>query len=105
MVATTNTYTIHHDRLIPSGIDDQFEILHRTGCEIACTTRGAAGGGLIAGAIGPLIGAYIPTPLPEDAVQRFNEICRIQAPYVDHFLIETVSSTEQFRATLADVSD
>ncbi|MEM6624718.1 MAG: homocysteine S-methyltransferase family protein [Pseudomonadota bacterium] len=101
MVATTNTYAIHHDRLIPAGIDDQFEALHRIGCEIACAARDAAGGGQIAGAIGPLIGSYITTPLPEDAIERFDEICRIQAPYVDHFLIETVSSVEQVRATLA----
>ncbi|MEO1472707.1 MAG: homocysteine S-methyltransferase family protein [Pseudomonadota bacterium] len=104
MVATTNTYAIHHDRLIPAGIDHQFETLHRTGCEIACAARDAAGGGMIAGAIGPLIGSYITTPLPEDAIARFDEICRIQAPYVDLFLVETVSSIEQVRATLAGVT-
>lgn len=101
MVATTNSYAIHHDRLIPAGIDDQFETLHRTACEIACASRDAAGGGRIAGAIGPLIGSYHTEPLPEDAVERFAEICRIQAPFVDVFLIETVSAIDHVRATLA----
>lgn len=103
-VATTNTYAIHHDRLIPAGLDDQFEPLHRAACEIACASRDAAGGGRVAGAIGPLIGSYQTGPLPQDAVERFAEICRIQAPYVDNFLIETVSALDQIRATLEGVS-
>ena len=100
-VATTNSYAIHHDRLIPAGLDDQFEPLHRAACEIACASRDAAGVGRVAGAIGPLIGSYQTGPLPSDAVDRFAEVCRIQAPYVDHFLIETVSALDHVRATLA----
>lgn len=104
MVATTNSYAIHHDRLIAAGLDDQFEPLHRAACEIACASRDAAGGGRVAGAIGPLIGSYQTGPLPPDAVERFAEVCRIQAPYVDHFLIETVSALDHVRATLAGAS-
>lgn len=103
VVATTNTYAIHHDRLIPAGMDDQFESLHRTACEIACASRDAAGGGRIAGAIGPLIGSYQIGALPEDAADRFAEVCGIQAPYVDHFLIETVSALAHARAALEGV--
>lgn len=33
--------------------------------------------------------------MPDDAVARFDEICRIQAPFVDLFLIETASSIAQ----------
>ena len=101
MVATTNTYAVHHDRLIPAGLDAQFEPLHRKACEIACASRDAAGGGRIAGAIGPLIGSYQTGPAPLDAVERIAEICRIQAPYVDHFLIETVSALDHVRVALA----
>lgn len=103
-VATTNTYPIHHDRLIPAGIDDRFETLHRTACSIARESRDAAGGGRVAGAIGPLFGSYRNWKLPEDAVERFAEICRIQAPLVDLFLIETAASIEQIRATIAGVT-
>ncbi|MEM9813881.1 MAG: homocysteine S-methyltransferase family protein [Pseudomonadota bacterium] len=104
MVATTNTYAIHHDRLIRFGIDDQFETLHRTACEIACAARDAAGRGRVAGAIGPLIGSYRTEPLPEDAAERFAEVCRVQAPFVDLFIIETVSALDHVRATLAGAS-
>lgn len=104
MVATTNSYAIHHDRLIPAGLDDQFESLHRAACEIACASRDAAGGGRVAGAIGPLIGSYQTGTLPKDAVKRFAEVCRIQAAYVDHFLIETVSAFDHVRATLEGAS-
>jgi S-methylmethionine-dependent homocysteine/selenocysteine methylase len=100
MVATTNSYAIHRDRLITAGLNDQFENLHRTACEIACASRDAAGRGSVAGAIGPLIGSYQTGPLPHDAVELFAEVCRIQAPYVDHFLIETVSALDHVRATL-----
>ena len=101
VVATTNSYAIHHDRLIPAGMDHHFEALHRAACEIACASRDAAGGGRVAGAIGPLNGSYRTGPLPDDAVERFAEVCRIQAPLVDLFVIETVSTMEQVRATLA----
>ncbi len=59
-----------------------------------------AGGVRVAGAIGPLIGSYQTGPLPQEAVERFSEICRIQAPYVDHFLLETVSALDHVRAAL-----
>lgn len=104
MVATTNTYAIHHDRLINAGLDGEFERLHRTACEIARASRDAAGRGSVAGAIGPLVGSYQTGPLPQDAEERFAEICRIQAPLVDHFLIETVSALDHVRATLAGVT-
>lgn len=100
MVATTNSYAIHRDRLITAGLNEQFENLHRIACEIACESRDAIGRGSIAGAIGPLIGSYQTGPLPHDAVERFAEVCRIQAPYVDHFLIETVSALDHVSATL-----
>lgn len=104
MVATTNSYAIHHDRLIAAGLDGQFELLHRAACEIACASRDAAGGGRVAGAIGPLIGSYQTARLPQDAVEKFAEVCRIQARYVDCFLIETVSALDHVRATLAGAS-
>lgn len=99
-VATANTYTLHHDRLSPVGMDDQFKSLHRTACQIACASRDAAGGGRVAGSLGPLTGSYMNAPLPEDAVARFDEICRLQAPLVDLFLIETASAIAQLRAAV-----
>ncbi|WP_424967175.1 homocysteine S-methyltransferase family protein [Dinoroseobacter sp. S375] len=99
-VATANTYSIHHDRLRPAGLDAQFDSLHRTACTLAAEARDAAGGGRVAGALGPLNGSYQTDRLPENAIDRFEEICRIQAPLVDLFLIETAASIAQIRATL-----
>jgi homocysteine S-methyltransferase len=101
VVATANTYAVHRDRLIRAGIEDRFESLHRTACQIACEARDAAGGGRVAGSVGPLVGSYRTDPLREDAVDRFAEVCSIQAPLVDLFLIETVSAIDQLRAALA----
>lgn len=81
-------------------MDDQFKSLHRTACQIACASRDAAGGGRVAGSLGPLTGSYMNAPLPEDAVARFDEICRLQAPLVDLFLIETASAIAQLRAAV-----
>jgi len=100
MVATTNSYAIQRERLRPAGLDDRFEALHHAACEIACRARDAAGSGRVAGAIGPLTGSYRTGPLPEDATDRFAEICRIQAAYVDLFLIETVCSISHVRSAL-----
>jgi homocysteine S-methyltransferase len=99
-VVTTNTYSIHHDRLIPAGQDHRFDALHRQACEIAVAARDAAGGGQVAGSLGPLGWSYITDAPPEDAIDRFEEICRLQAPYVDLFLIETASSLAQLRVAL-----
>ena len=101
MVATANTYAVHRDRLAEAGLEDRFEELHGTACRIACAARDAAGGGRVAGAIGPLGGSYRADPLPGDAEARFAEICRLQAPFVDLFLLETVSALDQMHAALA----
>ena len=49
-------------------------------------------------------GSYRTEPLPKDAIDRFDEIARLQAPLVDLFLIETASAIEQIRAALAGVT-
>jgi S-methylmethionine-dependent homocysteine/selenocysteine methylase len=51
-----------------------------------------------------LIGSYQTGPLPKDAVERFAEVCRIQAAYVDHFLIKTISASDHVHATLEGAS-
>lgn len=101
-IATTNSYAIHHDRLIEAGIDDQFEALHHRACQIAVAARDAHGSGRIAGSLGPLGWSYMPelTWPVEEAAVLFAEIARIQAPYVDLLLIETMSSLEQARGAV-----
>lgn len=102
-VATVNSYAIHRDRLGPEGIEDRFEELHQLACEIACRSRDAFGSGIVAGSLGPLGWSYSHDGAPpaERATELYDEICRIQADFVDVFLIETIASIEQARAAMA----
>ncbi len=99
-IATVNSYAIHRDRLAPQGIEDQFEDLHLTACAIARSARDAHGSGRIAGSLGPMGWSYTTDTPGPDAAAGFAEICRLQAPHVDMFLIETASSLAQARVAL-----
>lgn len=101
-VATTNTYAIHHDRLRRAGIDDRFGALHAQALSEARAARDVAGGGRIAGAIGPLVASYRPETHPpyEEAVASYSEIASILGPEVDVILCETVASLAHARAVL-----
>lgn len=101
-VATTNTYAIHRDRLTGTPLEDHFETLHARAIAEAETARAKAGGGRLAGAIGPLGFSYRPDkhPLHEDAVMLYAEVARLWAERVDVILCETVASLAHARAIL-----
>ena len=101
-VATTNTYAIHHDRLIKDGLDDQFTTLHHSALAEAKAARAAHGTGRIAGSIGPLVASYRPDTHPPhaEAVTKYAEVARILAPEVDLILCETVASLAHASAVL-----
>ncbi len=98
-VATTNTYAIHHDRLLEAGLDDRFGELHIAACELAARARDAHGSGQVAGSLGPLGWSYRPdlAPPAEQAAELYAEIARIHADLVDFFLCETMCSVDQAR--------
>ena len=101
-VATTNTYCIHHDRLLKADLDGQFHALHHAALSEARVARKAAGHGRIAGSIGPLVASYRPDvhpPHPE-AVAKYAEVARELAPHVDLILCETVASLAHARAIM-----
>lgn len=99
-VATTNTYGLHRDRLAPHGMEDRFDDLNRVACRMAADARDAAGGGQVAGSLGPLGWSYLTDAPPENAALLFAEIAAVQAPFVDLFLIETAASVAQARAAV-----
>ena len=101
-IATTNTYCIHHDRLVKTGIDGKFEELHEAAVEEAKAARKAAGHGKIAGSIGPLVASYRPDVHPphDEAVAKYAEVARKLAPHVDFLLCETVASVAHARSIL-----
>lgn len=96
-VATTNTYAIHHDRLVDTPVADRFADLHaRALAEVAGTP------GRIAGSIGPLSASYRPDLHPADsvAVPLYAEVAQILAPACDLIICETVASVAHARAIL-----
>jgi S-methylmethionine-dependent homocysteine/selenocysteine methylase len=101
-IATTNTYCIHHDRLVKAGLDGQFQALHAAALGEAAAARRAAGRGRIAGSIGPLVASYRPEVHPphEEAVAKYAEVARVIGPHVDLIICETVASLAHARAVL-----
>ena len=101
-IATTNTYAIHHDRLLKVGKDDLFETLHRKALAQAKEARAAHGSGRIAGSIGPMMASYrtdVTLPL-EEAAHRIAEIAKLLGPEVDFLLIETQATIGQCEGSL-----
>ena len=101
-IATTCTYPLHRDRLKPFEMEHLFETFHRQACEIAVKVRDAHGSGQVAGSLGPTTRSYRPDlALPVDQAEKvYAEIAEIQAPFVDFFICETMSSVEQARGAL-----
>lgn len=101
-LATTNTYNILHDRLIPHGLDALFHALHLRALAEAHEARATAGRGLIAGSMGPLGESYRPDLTPPVAVSTalYAEKAALLAPHVDLILIETISSLDLARGAL-----
>ncbi len=101
-VATTNTYPTHRDRLQPAGIEHRFAELLDIALREAETAREAAGGGRIAGSIGPLGASYRADLLPEHtrAVTLFREVAGVLASRADILAFETQPSLASARAAV-----
>lgn len=99
-VATTNTYAIHRDRLVGTGMEDDFVALHAAARKEALSVR--PDGARVAGSIGPLIASYRPDAHPPlaEAIVLYREIANLMADDVDLVLAETVASVEHGIAVL-----
>lgn len=106
IIATTNTYAIHRDRLAHADATSQFRALHEQALGIANRARDAHGSGYIAGAMGPLVASYRPdlAPPADQAADLYAEIAQIQADHVDLFLLETMGSIDQARGAVMGAS-
>lgn len=101
-VATTNTYAIHRDRLLGTGLIDRFDGLFTIALDAAHRASGGHPAARIAGAIGPLGASYRPDLLPphDEAVALFTENARLLAPRVNLLIFETVASVAHAEAAL-----
>lgn len=106
IIATSNTYAIHRDRLRHFDMEDEFRALHESALSIVNQARDAHGSGYIAGAMGPLMASYRPdlSPPAEEAAESYAEIAQIQAAFVDFFLLETMASVDQARGAIMGAS-
>ncbi|MCA2011359.1 homocysteine S-methyltransferase family protein [Cereibacter sphaeroides] len=93
-LATTNTYAIHHDRLVKVALDHRFAALYDAALSEAERARDAQGRGFLAGSMGPLVASYRPDTLPPhaEAVAKYAEVAAILAPRVNVLLGESVAS-------------
>jgi S-methylmethionine-dependent homocysteine/selenocysteine methylase len=93
-IATTNSYAIHRDRLVPDGLEHLFAPLHAAALAEAQAARAAHGTGRIAGSIGPLGATYRPDMHPDLAtsVPLYAEMVGILSDGVDLILFESVAS-------------
>ena len=101
-VATTNSYGILPDRLAPKDLTDRLPELMELACRLACEARDAQGTGLVAGGLGPQGFSYQPdkAPAAEQAAEVYACCARLQAPFVDLHILETMSSIDQARGGL-----
>ena len=102
-IATANSYAIHRDRLLVGGVDlADFPRLIDCALTEAEKAVGAAGGGRVAGALGPLTASYRPdiSPPLEEAASLYAELVSMMAGRVDLLLIETASSVAQAEGAL-----
>ncbi|GAB4273537.1 MAG: homocysteine S-methyltransferase family protein [Pararhodobacter sp.] len=99
-IATTNTYAIHHDRLVKFALDHRYGALMDAALSEAEAARAAHGAGRIAGSMGPLVASYRPDTLPphDTAAALYAEMAGILAPRVDLLIGETVASVAHARA-------
>ena len=103
-VITLNAYTMTPERLARDGQIEDFETLQVAAINAAISAREAAGipEVKIAGCLPPLVASYHAevTPKYEAMLKSYSKIVAIQAPHVDVFLCETMSSIAEAKAAL-----
>ena len=103
-VITLNAYTMTPERLARDGQIEDFEKLQLAAVSAATNARTSVGipGVKIAGCLPPLVASFHSEVSPEyeDMLESFGKIVAIQAPHVDVFLCETMSSISEAKAAL-----
>jgi len=96
-IATTNTYTVHRNRLQEEGLEGQLAALITTAVDQAVAARDAHGSGRVAGALGPVLASFRPDLMPDVgmAAERYAEIITQMGGRVDLLLAETVCSLQE----------
>jgi S-methylmethionine-dependent homocysteine/selenocysteine methylase len=105
-VLTVNTYSASFTRMESVGEQARVPDLQRRACELALAARDRAGhrgaGVHIAGCLPPLNGSYRADRVRDFGtnLSEYRRLAELQAPHVDLFLCETLSSAQEARAAV-----
>ena len=103
-VITLNTYSATRERLERDGAEGVFSKLQDKAIELANRARDFCNISdvRIAGCLPPLYGSYKPesTPSLEECIERYQVISNKQAPHIDLFICETMSSIKEAEAAI-----
>lgn len=103
-VIALNSYTMTPERLARDGQIEDFEKLQLAAISAATSARTSVGipGVKIAGCLPPLVASYKSEVAPEydQMLESYAKIVAIQAPHVDVFMCETMSSIAEAKAAL-----
>ncbi len=97
-VITTNTYCTLRTHLRKAGLEDRYEELNQLAGQLAVDGRNAAARpALIAGSLAPMFESYRPDMvLPvAQSESHYREQAEILADYVDFFICETMSKSDE----------
>jgi len=108
-IITLNSYTCTPERIARDFDISQFENLQNKAIQAAQNARQQAADEFgiknvaIAGCLPPLVASYHPDTCPdlENAIASYKKIAEIQAPHVDFFLCETLSSIHEANAAIS----
>lgn len=106
-LVTINAYSATFTRMALVDAADRVPELQRLACGIALSARDAAGPAAadvaIAGCLPPLNGTYRPDRVRDFATNQdeYRRIAALQAPFVDLFLCETMSTAQEARAAVS----
>lgn len=105
-VLTVASYAVTPQRLAAHGLEDRFEALQVEALERVRRARGEHDVS-IAGCLPPLVASYRPDLAPprEEAEAAYARIVAAQAPSVELFLCETLSSVDEARAAVTAAVD
>lgn len=104
---TINAYSATFTRMALVDAAHRVPQLQRLACELALAARDAAGARgadvCIAGCIPPLNGTYRPDRVRDHATNadEYARLAELQAPHVDFFLCETMSTAQEAHAAAA----
>lgn len=103
-IITLNAYSSTRERLDRDGAEGMFNQLQDKAIEVANRARDHCKRSdiRIAGCLPPLFGSYKPEHAPplEECIERYQQISNKQAPYVDLFICETMSSIKEAKASV-----